>query len=53
MRKSNQFLAKNLFSIKNKVCIITGSEGSMGIAISKLLEINGAHVIKVDIKKKK
>ena len=50
MKKSNQFLAKTIFSIKNKVCIITGSEGGMGNSVSKLLEKNGAHVIKVDVK---
>lgn len=52
MTTSNKFLAKHLFSIKNKICIITGSEGGMGKDISNLLENNGAKVIKVDIKKK-
>ena len=54
MFKSNKLLINNLFSVKNKVCLITGSEGGMGKQISNLLKINGAKVICIDrIKKKK
>jgi NAD(P)-dependent dehydrogenase (short-subunit alcohol dehydrogenase family) len=49
--KSSFFLIDNLFSVKDKICIITGSSGGIGKEISKLLELNGAIVIRIDKKK--
>ena len=40
---------KDLFSIKDKVVIVTGSSGGNGSAISKGLEENGAIVVRVDL----
>jgi len=53
MSKSNHFLVKNLFSIKNKICLVTGSEGGMGKQVCALLKKNGAIVIGVDKSKSK
>ena len=47
MKKLN-FTIKNLFSINKKICVLTGASGSIGKEISKLLELNGAVVIKID-----
>ena len=48
MLNKKNYSSKYLFSIKNKVCLITGSEGGMGKEVVKLLKFNGAKVIKLD-----
>lgn len=50
MSNKSSFLINNLFSVKNKVCIVTGASGGIGKEISKLLEINGAIVVRIDKK---
>ena len=47
MKKSNE-----IFSIKNKTFIITGSSGQLGTFISNFLKENGALVIGIDSVKK-
>jgi NAD(P)-dependent dehydrogenase (short-subunit alcohol dehydrogenase family) len=51
MNSKPSFLIDNLFSVKNKICIVTGASGGIGKEISKLLELNGAIVIRIDKKK--
>ena len=48
------FKNKNIFSIKNKVCIITGGCGGIGSALSKAINQNNGKLIIIDkyIKKK-
>ncbi|MAH43865.1 2-deoxy-D-gluconate 3-dehydrogenase [archaeon] len=40
---------KNIFSVENKVVIVTGSAGGNGAAISRGLESHGAEVVKADL----
>ena len=49
MKKNN-----NIFSIRNKVCIITGGCGGIGFALSEGIQQNGGKLIIIDksIKKK-
>ena len=42
---------KNIFSLKNKVIIVTGAEGGNGSTISKGLEEYGAIVVRADLPK--
>ena len=50
MSNKSSFLINNLFSIKNKVCIVTGASGGIGKEICNLLDINGAVVVGIDKK---
>ncbi len=50
--KSSSYI-NNLFSVKNKICIVTGASGGIGKEISKLLELNRAIVIRIDKKNDK
>jgi NAD(P)-dependent dehydrogenase (short-subunit alcohol dehydrogenase family) len=45
---------KNIFSIKNKVCVITGGCGGIGLALSKAINQNNGKLVIIDkiIKKK-
>jgi len=45
---------KNIFSIKNKVCVITGGCGGIGLALSKAINQNDGKLVIIDkiIKKK-
>ena len=39
---------KNIFSIKNKVCIVTGGCGGIGSALSKAINQNNGKLIVID-----
>jgi len=39
---------KNIFSIKNKVCVITGGCGGIGSALSKVINQNNGKLIIID-----
>jgi len=45
-------IKKNLFDLKNKIIVVTGSEGKIGSYLTKNLEIMGAKVYGIDLKKK-
>ena len=51
MKKSNYL--ENLFNLKNKTIILTGSSGFLGTQFANSLSQSGAHVILVDIETKK
>lgn len=48
MKKNN-----NIFSIKNKVCIVTGGCGGIGSVLSKAIKFNGGKLIIIDKNKNK
>lgn len=48
MQNNSKYLIKNLFSIKKKVYLITGSEGGMGKEIVRLIRINGGVAVCID-----
>ena len=39
---------KNIFSIKSKVCVITGGCGGIGLALSKAINQNDGKLIIID-----
>ena len=39
---------KNIFSIKNKVCVVTGGCGGIGSVLSEAIQQNGGKVIILD-----
>ena len=41
----------NMINLKNKICIVTGSNGNIGKSICNKLKQSGALVIETDIKK--
>ena len=45
-------IKKNLFDLKNKIILLTGSEGKIGSYLKKNLEIKGAKVYGIGLKKK-
>lgn len=48
--KKNRIKINNLFSVKNKNCIVTGGMGGIGKIISKMLAQNDCNVIVIDRK---
>ena len=39
---------KNIFSVKNKVCVVTGGCGGIGSVLSEAIHHNGGKVIILD-----
>ena len=44
----NNIRISTLFSIKNKICIITGGCGGIGSELSEIISNNGGKVIVID-----
>ena len=46
----NQF--KNIFDLKNKTIVVTGSAGRLGKHFSEILSFNGANTVLIDLDEK-